>query len=96
MCLTIALVFGLPVIAIIFALFIIALISTLAMFGSASGLFTELVAVEVPSLSSSMQIASLIFSVSALAILGFIFSYVGVYFKTVVVTIYLKLKEQLK
>lgn len=72
------------------------IVISLSIFGSSSGLFMELAAIEVPTLSTSMQAAWMIFAGFAALLISLLGSYKLVFLKTAAVSIYLKVKEDLK
>ncbi len=85
---------GLVVIASAAGLLSFAAALTLALFGSASGIFAELSKMDAAAISMQTQIAWQIYSFFAIVLGGAVFAFMAVFIKTAAVTLYLGIKER--
>ena len=69
---------------------------SVALFGSASGIFADMAAMDIPVLAGSAQISWAIFAVFASLLSLYAFSYVLTVIHTCAVNVYLSLKEKIK
>ncbi|MCX5749494.1 MAG: hypothetical protein NTZ10_04555 [Candidatus Saganbacteria bacterium] len=96
MCLVPVSIVGVLAGAFAFTIFLGSNIISLVIFGSASGLFAAMAAVEIPSFSPATQAAWAIFSFFVSILSGLIISYLFVFLKTSCVSIYMSVKERIK
>ena len=96
MYMSLALLLGLAASAIIALIFVLAVSITVLLFGTASQIFINLSAMEVPSLSLPLQAATIISVLSIYLLAGLVFSYPAVLLQSFATSIYLKIKELVK
>lgn len=86
---------GTPVVLVGYGALLGGVVATLAIFGAASGIFADMAASEIPSLSSSTQAAWSIFGFFVSLLAGMLGAFILVYIKTSAVSIYLNIKDRL-
>ena len=96
MYMSLALILGIAATAIIALIFILAVTTSILLFGAASQIFINLSAMDVPSLSVPMQVATFISVISIYILAGLVFSYPAVLLQSFATSIYLKIKELVK
>ncbi|MEK7376785.1 MAG: hypothetical protein AABZ57_06460 [Candidatus Margulisiibacteriota bacterium] len=96
MYMSLALILGIAATAIIAFIFILAATITVLLFGTASQIFINLSAMDIPSLSLPLQAATLISVISIYLLAGLVFSYPAVLLQSFATSVYLKIKELVK